>query len=360
MAEATPLLSRDINGRPHPSGVNSSITSSSAIGAGSSRVDSRLDSTRSSTSVEATFEHHLNSGSTASTSVSLSDRLYKTISSTQRERALRDLGVGPAVFLIREAVQGEKNTPYEAWYDPYAYPNQQFRNLVALVCGRLLANVWLWRFFLAVAWMLVVLSFIEPPHWCRNVDIENIEVDDDDNINNSQYGSCWILLQMTGTAVDGSEDVQYYPNFNAMILTVNQSRKVELACLIIIAIFTMIEFGQYGLSLQRFFYPGFNRRMHTFRLALIVTEFVTICTRQTLFNSFLRLLLLGSYLRRFHRELASLIRMVSFMHFLCRRKEWKTIFVALTATSKFHSSHPLSLSLFRFHNCYISCCCLQL
>ena len=193
--------------------------------------EDRLDSTRSNVSIEATIPYHKKHSS-------LSDRLLRSLSSTQRERALKELGVGPAVFLIREAVRGEKGSPYEAWYDPYANPEQPFRNLVALMCGRLVASIWLSRVFFASLWLLVVLSFIEPPHWCRDSTLDIVQ---GENYDDSQYGSCWTILHATGTSVDGEPDVEYYPNYNMMILTVDQSRTIELICLCIVAACTIIQ-----------------------------------------------------------------------------------------------------------------------
>ena len=55
---------------------------------------------------------------------SISNRLISHLSSSEREHALKNLGIGPAAHLIRDAVLGERSP--ENWFDPYADPDRPF------------------------------------------------------------------------------------------------------------------------------------------------------------------------------------------------------------------------------------------
>ncbi len=248
-------------------------------------------------------------GSTGSESSSLrgsvralSNRLISRLSSSDRNHALQTLGIGPAAHLIRDAVLGERSS--DEWFDPYANPDQPFRNCLSLLCSRLVAYRWMNRLLRATAWILVLLSFIEPPSWCdRNADLKLVEATTIDD-----FGTCGIILTARGTAVDGMENVQFYPNSSSMWLNPTQARRVEAFCLGGIFCFMLLQFGKVGMDLRRFFYV---RKVNTFRLILLVSLISGLCTKSTTYSPFFRLLLLGTYLKSFQKELDSFFRMVS-------------------------------------------------
>ena len=166
-------------------------------------------------------------------SSSLSD-VFQALTKSERVEALKKVGVGGAAFLIRDAVLGDANASAGS-YDPYAHPQYVFRNLVAIICRRLINLQPFLRVQLAAAWMLVVLTFIEPPVWCQKWDQSDEE-------------SCDHLLTKTGIALgadESSEPVLYYPNSKSMLLTTHQSFIVECICLGVLVFFSFLRFGRY-------------------------------------------------------------------------------------------------------------------
>ena len=238
-------------------------------------------------------------------SSSLSSVLISTLTPSERESALnRNSGIGAAALLIHHAVLGEKSN-IDAWYDPYSTDQPAFRRAISLLCTRLTTFRLMARFQLASAWFLVLLAFIEPPHWCRDSDLQFVQ----DNVEESKFGDCGILLKARGIASDGEEDVEFYPNSNSMWLTVDDSRWLELACSSILAIFLALQFGSDGFDLSKFFFPGYTRLLNALRLSVLVLLFWA--PSAGIFNPLFRLVLLGTYLKDFQIELRTLLKMVS-------------------------------------------------
>jgi hypothetical protein len=259
--------------------------------------DSVADSSRSILSFDSAHLH--------SSARSISSMMIRNLSSSARQQALKNLGISPAAHLIRDAVLGEKGTPYEAWYDPYANPDQPFKNFVCVLFGRVLSHRWMLRVLRGAAWTLVLLSFIDPPHWCRNSDLDIVQVGED-----NKFGTCGVIMKTRGTASDGEEDVEYYPNTDSMWLTVKQSEQLEWVCLGIITAFIILQFGRDGFELNRFFFPGHVRRKHSLRLFLLPCLYYGLLTRNTIYSPFFRIVLLGTYLKNFQKEMNSFIKMV--------------------------------------------------
>lgn len=166
---------------------------------------------------------------------SFTRKMMKSLSSEERRHALREKGVGRAAFLIRDAVLGFQDAPYEGFYDPYATLNSDvaeinLRNTISFVCGRLIASGWLTRILLLANWLLFLLSFIEPPHWCRDSDLVLVQ----NNTVDAGYGDCDVLLSAKGMTADGEENQALYPNFGIMLITISQSQCIELVCIFII------------------------------------------------------------------------------------------------------------------------------
>ena len=250
----------------------------------------------------------------------LSDRFWSRLSSRERNHALETLGIGPAAHLIRDAVLGEKSTA--DWFDPYQNPNQPIRNAVSLVCSRLIAHRWMNRLLRATAWILAILSFIEPPSWCRNQKYIHLPIVRNNNNNsttspaNHEFGTCGILLEARGTAVDGTENVQLYPNSSSMWLTPTQAHAIEAWCLGIIFFFLLLQFGKDGMDRRHFFDVGSGaRQLHSLRLILLAVLVLGLYMDDKTYSPFFRLVMLGTHLQTFQKELDSLLRMVS----LCKR-----------------------------------------
>lgn len=256
---------------------------------------------RSSTQSAASFRH-------------VSNRIIRSLSSSQREHALRDMGVGPAAFFIKDAVLGHQDAPWYGWYDPYENPDREIRNFLSLFCGRLIAYNFMNWLMLAANWILFALSFIEPPQWCRDSDLDIAQNNVDDNLR--EFGDCKIILNARGTAADGTPDVDYYPNSRAMWLSARQSQHVELACVAVIATFGLLELGRDGFEFHLFFYPGLKRWLHILRTALLVSIVIGLVVENVIFSPYFRMLLLATHLRNFQSELFSLIKMVCCSRYL--------------------------------------------
>ena len=242
----------------------------------------------------------------------LSDRFFSSLSSRERNQALQTLGIGPAAHLIRDAILGEKSTP--EWFNPYQNPHQPIRNIISLICSRLIAHRWMNRLLRATAWILVILSFIETPSWCDNPKYNDLPIVHNATSSNhasDEFGTCGILLRTKGTAVDGTEHVQLYPNFSSMWLTPKQARSVEAWCLSIIFFFLLLQFGKDGMDWRHFFHSGsVAHRLHSLRVILWLVLVLGLLIKNTTYSPFFRLVLLGTHLKTFQKELNSLVRTV--------------------------------------------------
>lgn len=267
---------------------------------------------------------------------SFSSILWENFSPSERESALQKDGVGSAAFLIRDAVLGEEELPYESCYDPYACLENEWRNFLAIICGRLSANQWVVGLVQGTAWMLTLLTFIEPPYWCRDSDlflVQNTTVDEVD-----KFGSCGVLLNAKGESPDGETSVDYYPNSSAMWVTIEESRAVEWVCLSIVTFYLILKFGRDGFESKRFFINGYSHSVRLLQCCLIIFLFHGLLTQYTEYSPFVRLLLLGTFMRDFQREAYTLMKMVRAV-FIER--------ILSTSTKRNYSAHPFKLSASR-------------
>jgi hypothetical protein len=239
----------------------------------------------------------------------VSDRIIRSLSSSQRERALQESGVGPAAFLIKNAVVGHQDAPWYGWYDPYTDPQKEARNFLSVFCGRLVAYKFMNRVLITANWVLFILSFLEPPQWCRDSDLDITHNNSDDSLR--EFGDCKIVLNARGTSVDGTADVALYPNFGSMWLSAKQSQAIELVCVGIIATFGLFEFGRDGLELHLYFFPGIKRWLRVLRITLLMLLIVGLAAENVAFSPFFRMLLLATHLRDFQSQVFSLVKMVS-------------------------------------------------
>jgi hypothetical protein len=237
----------------------------------------------------------------------------------EHRRALEERGVGRAAHLIKDAVIGRQDAPYEGFYDPYQYPQHVFRNALSIVCGRLVVQL---RGVVQFScWLMFSLTFFEPPAWCRDASHLQIVVDaeeGDQSYNNTrsvkEYGDCKLLFDAYGTTEDGEENQPLYPSSSTMLLSVYQSKLIEIACVAFIALYLALALADDGFVPRLFFYPGEKRLIHTVQcLALVcllrnaISEDYTSATS----SPFLRLLILGSFLRKKHREMWTFTKIVS-------------------------------------------------
>ncbi|VEU38175.1 unnamed protein product [Pseudo-nitzschia multistriata] len=263
-------------------------------------------------------------------------RLLESFSTTERQHALKELGVGPAASMIKDAVLGYQDAPYEGFYDPYANPDSVVRNMVSIVCGRFIAYYWIKRLLLAANWALFILSFLEPPHWCRDSDLVIAKGNLNDDL--SEYGDCQLILGAIGTAADGDENQDYYPSSNSMLLSVSQSKRVELICIFAIAFFNFLKMGDDGFSPRLYFYPGFKRWMHGSQFVILVCLFAGNVVGNTIFNPFFRMMILGTHLRNFQREFWIMLKMIPKMGYILTILAIVVIFYAWFGVVIFHGT----------------------
>jgi len=263
-------------------------------------------------------------------------QLMESFSSTERHHALKVLRVGPAASMIKDAVLGYQDAPYEGSYDPYENPDAVIRNMISVVCGRLTAYNWVKKLLLGANWMLFILSFLEPPQWCRDSNLEIAQ----GNLNYSlhEYGDCKVILDARGTTADGEENQEYYPNWNVMWLSVSQSKYVELSCISIIIFYMILKIGDDGFNLRLFFYPGYKRQVHSLQTTLLVCLVLGIISDYTVLNPFFRMIILGSFLRNFQKEFLTMMKMIPEMAYILAILAIFTIFYAWFGVVLFYNS----------------------
>lgn len=203
-----------------------------------------------------------------------SSTLYAKLTQSEREQALERPGVGQAAFLIRDAVLGEVENPSEGAYIPYS-TNEEFRNVVSIACRRICANRPFRRLVDVVVWLLVLLSLVEPPSWCRWSFDRADALTDDDGIDND-FTTNWHCEQILGRRgppaddLQSSVDVEYYPNWGMMLVTRYEALMVELACLSLIVVFILLRIGRDGMSFQRYLRKGTSRYPRIAELVAVV------------------------------------------------------------------------------------------
>jgi two pore calcium channel protein len=232
-----------------------------------------------------------------------------------RHRSLERRGVGQAAFLIRDAVMGTTESSLLGAYDPYRHPNNYWLNTCSIVCRRLSSSRTFRHFKSAVLCVLVVLSLVEPPNWCRTLIREGEIVDTSEYL---ETGRCYELMTARGPpAGDGEKDVDYYPNTSTMLLTIQQSNFVESVCLAFLWVFIISRIGRDGISLPRFFRPGPMRMVRCVEisaLAVLTTELILEMTNpmewHRIFTPYIRILLFILADRSCMREFKTLFNMM--------------------------------------------------
>lgn len=226
----------------------------------------------------------------------------------ERDQALREQGVAQAAQLIRDSYLGYQDAPVSGYYNPYDNEEMPLRNAISVVCGKLAVH--LRRPVQLVCWILFMLTFFEPPHWCRDAsDLQIVQRSRNGN-NTGEYGDCKILFEAYGETADGEDNQALYPNFDAMWLTIAQSQYVEMACVGFIAVYLLLKFGDDGFEGKFFFYRGVKRWMHCSQIIILMMLVMTVTVGKTALNPFLRMAILGTFLRGFQREVSTLIEMI--------------------------------------------------
>ena len=189
------------------------------------------------------------------------------------------------------------------YYDPYENPRHVLRNRLSLAGGRL--TVQLRPIAVLASWTLFALTFLEPPSWCR--DAADLRGDGGDpgpkDGSGRGYGDCLRLF----AARDG-DGAELYPSSGALWLTSEWVARLDLACAAVVALHVLCAFADDGFRPRLCFYPGTHkcwvRVVRCFALAGLFAG-------RPAWNPVLRLLLLGTYLRKLHRESRTMVQVVS-------------------------------------------------
>jgi hypothetical protein len=217
--------------------------SASAVSGRSVRFDE--DSQRSSESQRGRLLHPFRSASS----------YLEHFTQSERTRALQQPGVGKAAFLIRDAIVGSTDNPSEGTFNPYENPNTPLRNTISIICRRICAKRSFIRFIYFVVWMLMFLSFIEPPSWCY--DIPGLEMSEEDKVKNKvNGGQCATIMDLRGPPADdpkSDQEVQYYPNATFLLLTRRQAIVYESICLVLLGVYFLMQIGRDGCHPRIFF-----------------------------------------------------------------------------------------------------------
>ena len=84
---------------------------------------------------------------------------------TNTLRTARERAIGRAAHLIKNAVIGRQDAPYEGHFDPYENRELKVRNAISIMARRI--RVRARGVVLCASWVMFLLTFFEPPAWCR-------------------------------------------------------------------------------------------------------------------------------------------------------------------------------------------------
>ena len=115
-------------------------------------------------------------------------------------------------------------------------------------CSKMINHPFFSEVFRASILGLILLSFFEPPTWCRGFD----------DGNTASGNGCELALNMKGIPTFYSDDSEakiqdYYPNTGTNIFDVWQSLKLEWVFMVIILTHTCLSYGKDDFSFSNFF-----------------------------------------------------------------------------------------------------------
>jgi len=163
-----------------------------------------------------------------------------------------------AAYLLRDAIILAKSNSSFAHTDYLisSYDNSVNRSSEYNTYRKILVNPFIKGLTKLCVFGLVLLSFIEPPNWCRG-----FSDGDSDGLN-----GCEDALAMKGTPLFYTDDTEtreqyYYPSSGAMALTVYQSLYIERALVGFLLLHLILCLAKDGFSIERYFCLNLSR-MH--------------------------------------------------------------------------------------------------
>lgn len=225
-----------------------------------------------------------------------------------------------AAYLLRDATLLAKSTSSFAHTDVFLSVKPETQ--VSRMFHRILSSSFVQMYLRLCVTGIVLLSFVEPPSWCRN-----IQGDGD--------GSCKTIMSAQGIPAfysDSSEAKfqQYYPNTGNVWFTVDQSVRIECFFVVMFLLHLSLCFATADFSIEKFFYMGFlrsdldkvstrrNRNAYMFRWIRIVALFFYVKgifsfsngNPQRPFASLLRMLLFITYSEGLQMEIVTVMEII--------------------------------------------------
>jgi hypothetical protein len=179
--------------------------------------------------------------------------------SERRRRRSHQSKIGRAAMLIRDSILGidRVENPTHGAYDPYSAPNEtsweMTLNAVSMICQKYVTQPWMLRLLHAALTVLIAVTFLEPPHWCRQpLDKSNIG-----------FGNCEYTLSSKGipaadnrTNSAGEDETIdfYYPSTNSMWFTIPEANAIETMCLCVVGAIVWMRIGRDGTWMEWYWY----------------------------------------------------------------------------------------------------------
>ena len=168
--------------------------------------------------------------------------------------------IGKAAFLIRDVIAQGGAVDANWTYNPYDPDTSATCKKFSMFCRTILSSSIIRNLVHGIAWLLVILSFIEDPGWCRKLE-----------------GGCDHVLSQRGVPAfseDGEVNVEYYPNYGLNWLSSDQSMCVEWVCAVVLVIYIVLLIGRDGFVVSKFLRHSTGVQMY--RLILILSVFCLI------------------------------------------------------------------------------------
>ena len=165
--------------------------------------------------------------------------------------AAENPSIREAAFLLRDAVVLGKSTSSFAHTDYLISMKSDQEHVsynssgIPRLCRKILVNSFVEGFLRICTFALVLLSFIEPPSWCREFE-------------SGDSKGCEAALSMVGVPAFYSDESEaaiqpYYPNTKTTLLNPQQALQFEWFLVIVLLIHMVLCFGKDGFSLETFF-----------------------------------------------------------------------------------------------------------
>ena len=243
--------------------------------------------------------------------------------------------IGTAAYLIRDAVLGDDHAvedPTSGAYNPFSSSNSKnvLLNEISIICRKYCSSWMILRVLHYSVALLLILTFFEPLHWCRNHQFNRLSPDGQQQ--ELLFSSCDIIFRLSGVPELGtaynntmeSKIVEYYPNTaTAVWLTVSQSHLLEIFFLSLIAAVIMLRVGRDGCCLPKYLRRSTMQWNRICQILCSMALYIGVCLEHstldkkfTTLHPYIRLILFYSFLGGTQRDVQVLLGMLP-VRFLC-------------------------------------------